>query len=187
MRIAISGSHGTGKSTLVDVLSRSLRSFEKVEEPYHLLAAEGHVFADHPDLDDLERLLERSSALLRDHQLTDVLFDRSPADYLAYMAALRRSSSQSLARTVRDVRDALRTLDLVIHVPVETPDRIPGAGGHPRLRRRVDALLHEMLVDDGWGFAVPALEVRGSPEQRARQVEDHLVRTYHLDLRRYGS
>jgi adenylate kinase family enzyme len=184
MRIAISGSHGTGKSTLIDVLSHALRGFVKVEEPYHLLAAEGHVFADRPDLDDFERLLERSSMLLRDQQLTDAVFDRCPADYLAYIVALGRPSSQSLATTVRDVQDALRTLDLVIHVPVETPDRIPDAAGPLRLRRRVDALLHEMLVDDDWGFAVPALAVQGTPEQRARQVESHLVGTYHLDLQR---
>ena len=184
MRIAISGSHQTGKSTLIDVVCKGLRGFERVEEPYHLLSAEGHVFADRPDLDDFELLMERSSRLLYDSELSDVVFDRCPADYLAYLVALSRPSPDSLVAMLRDVRDALRTLDLMVYVPIEQPDRIPGSGDLGRLRRRVDALLREMLIDDEWGFAVPALEVRGTPEQRSRQVEEHLVRAYHIDLQR---
>jgi hypothetical protein len=38
------------------------------------------------------------------------------------------------------------------------------------LRRSVDALLREMLLDDAWGFGVSTLEVRGDPAERARQV-----------------
>lgn len=182
MRIAISGSHGTGKSTLIDVLSPALRCFEKVEEPYCLLTAEGHVFADPPNIDDFEQFLERSLGLLSAPGPKDILFDRCPADYLAYLVALRKPSPNSLATTLRDVRDALRTVDLVVYVPIERPDRIPAGGELVRLRQRVDALLREMLIDDDWGFGVQALEVRGTPEQRARNVEEHLVHKYALNL-----
>lgn len=42
MRIAVSGAHQTGKTTLIEELSRALPSYGVVDEPYHLLEEEGH-------------------------------------------------------------------------------------------------------------------------------------------------
>jgi len=44
MRIAISGSHATGKSTLLHELVTRLHGFTAIDEPYHLLADAGHEF-----------------------------------------------------------------------------------------------------------------------------------------------
>jgi nicotinamide riboside kinase len=41
MRIAISGSHRTGKSTLVSELSALLPTYATVDEPYHLMEEDG--------------------------------------------------------------------------------------------------------------------------------------------------
>jgi deoxyadenosine/deoxycytidine kinase len=41
MRIAISGAHGTGKSTLVEMLAERLPGYAVVEELYQLLLDEG--------------------------------------------------------------------------------------------------------------------------------------------------
>ena len=46
MRIAISGTHFSGKSTLVEALSEALPQYTIVEEPYYLLQEEGHEFAE---------------------------------------------------------------------------------------------------------------------------------------------
>lgn len=41
MRVAVSGSHATGKSTLVRELAERLPDFTAIDEPYYLLAEEG--------------------------------------------------------------------------------------------------------------------------------------------------
>jgi uridine kinase len=46
VRIAISGTHFSGKSTLVGGLSDALPTYSIVEEPYVLLAEEGYEFAE---------------------------------------------------------------------------------------------------------------------------------------------
>lgn len=172
MRIAISGSHATGKSTLVRELVPHLSGFTAVDEPYYLLADERHAFGDPPTVDDFASLFDRSVSLLTKHQPGSVLFDRSPADYLAYLAALRPGTG--MRDQVTEAAHALATLDLVVFVPIERPDRVDVTDA-PGLRRRVDGILRDMLVDRAWGFDVPVVEVHGSPEQRAEQVLTHVV------------
>src|SRR5215831_10579764 len=171
MRIAVSGSHATGKSTLLVELTRLLHDVTAVEESYHLLTEQGHAFGDPPTIEDFELLFEHSIATLAAAHPEPVIFDRSPADYLAYLAALR----PRLARPdlVRAAAAALATLDLVVYVPVERPDRVH-APEAPRLRRRVDAVLRDMLVNQAWGFAVPVVEVGGTLHQRTTQLAAHL-------------
>jgi predicted ATPase len=168
MRIAISGSHATGKSTLVAELARRVAGLTVIDEPYYLLEEEGHAFATPPITEDFVALAERSIVLLTREHPGPVVFDRSPADYLAYLTA-RRDAESARDLTIA-VDTALKTLDLVIFVPIEHPDRITGAEA-PRLRRRVDEVLRAMLVDDAWAFDVPVLEVRGTVVDRAAQVE----------------
>lgn len=45
MRIVISGTHFSGKSTLVEALPDALPQYTTIEEPYHLLQEEGYEFA----------------------------------------------------------------------------------------------------------------------------------------------
>ena len=175
MCIAVSGTHATGKSTLVQGLGEVLPDYRVVEEPYYALLDEGYVFGAEPTVEDLEVQLERSIASLAGASAERLLFDRCPADYLAYLAALPGADPGTLARWMSAAQDVLRRLDLIVFVPVERPDRIevPEIEGR-RLRKRVDVALREMLVDDAWGFGVPVLEVRGTPEERVRSVLRHL-------------
>lgn len=100
-----------------------------------------------------------------------VAFDRSPADYLAYLAALQPGIS--LADRVASTADALATLDLAVFVPIERHDVI-ATREMPRLRRRVDALLRDILVNQTWGIVVPVVEVQGTPSERADIVANCL-------------
>ena len=171
MRIAVSGSHGTGKSTLVAELSRLLRSYISVEEAYYALLADGHVFADLPTADDYEVLLQHSCESLTRLTAADVLFDRAPVDYWAYLVAKDRDAAIERSELFDRVMDAMTRVDLVVFVPVEKPDRIDiDASEGLKLRQRVDTLLREYLVDDSLGLGVPTLEVTGTPVERARQV-----------------
>lgn len=170
MRVAVSGTHATGKSTLVAELARHLPGYEVVEEPYYKLLGEGELFLGLPSLDDFEQLLGQSVAELEAERGPNVLFDRCPADYLGYVAALATVSPRVVGPWFNRVCDAIATLDLVVFVPIEHPDRIDGQIEQRRLRKRVNEEIREILVDDAWGIGVPALEVSGTVEQRVRKV-----------------
>ena len=174
MRIAVSGAHRTGKTTLIEELSRVLPTCGVVDEPYYLLEEEGYEFAEMPSLDDFELQLERSIECI----LTagkDQLFDRCPADMLAYLISHWDSDGFDLEVWLPRVRSAMQRLDLVVFVPVEDPDRvIVSDPEESELRRRVDEELRDIVIEDRWDFGVEAIEVTGNSRERARQVLAHV-------------
>jgi hypothetical protein len=129
-----------------------------------------------PSLEDFELQLERSIECMLDSE-ADQLFDRCPADILAYLITHRDSDGFDVELWLPRVRTAMQRLDLVVFVPVETPDRVilsaPELG---RLRRRVDEELRDIVLDDRWSFGVDAIEVTGTLRERARQVLAYVAR-----------
>jgi predicted ATPase len=179
VRIAVSGAHGTGKSTLIADLARSLPGYAVAEESYYALMAEGHVFAAQPSREEFELLLERSCMSLVANDSPNLLLDRCPADYLGYLVAAPGPLSEVLDRWFERASTAMRTLDLVVFVPVEDPDRIdPSAIEHRRLRRRADDALREIVVEDTWGFMPPVIEVTGPAAARVKQVLDRFAQGF---------
>lgn len=159
---------------MIGELSRSLPAWVVVDEPYHLLEEEGHEFAEMPSLEDFELQLERSIECMSDSE-EDRLFDRCPADMLAYLITHRDAGGFDVDAWLPRVRSAMQRLDLVVFVPVEDPDRIlvPDVE-ESELRQRVDEELREIVLDDRWDFGVEAIEVTGTSRERARQVFAHL-------------
>jgi len=173
LRIAISGAHRTGKTTLIEELAGSLPGFTAVDEPYHQLVEEGQAFPQMPGVEDFELQLQRSIESVLESEAA-CLFDRCPADLLAYLIA-HDSDGFDVDRWLPRAREAMERLDLIVFVPIEDPDRIPtSASDYSRLRRRVDEELQEILLGDRWAFDVPTIEVAGHPEERTRQVLAHL-------------
>jgi predicted ATPase len=177
MRIAISGSHRTGKSALLAELAHALPSYTTVDEPYHLLEEDGHQFAHPPSVEDFEAQLERSMEELNAAG-DDVLFDRSPVDMLAYIAVHEEGRALDLDEWLPAVRDAVETLDLIVFVPIEPRDRIAfsAADDDAATRSAVDEKLREILVDDPYELGVPVLEVSGDPDRRVQAVLQKLRR-----------
>lgn len=170
MRIAVSGAHRTGKTTLVDELARALPAYAAVDEPYHLLEEEGHEFAEMPSLEDFELQLERSIQCIADSE-KDRVFDRCPADILAYLITHDDADDLDVEVWLPRVRKEMRRLDLIVFVPVEHPDRIVvPAASERKWRRRVDEELRDIVLGDRWDFGVEAIEVAGTPQERVRQV-----------------
>ena len=170
MRLGITGSHATGKSVLAGGLRSLLRNYTFVDEAYVHLLEEGHEFGARPTIDDIESQLERSIELIRSTPDPNVVFERCPVDYVAYLAALR-ADADTLRHWFEASRQALASFDAVIFVPVERPDRIAVTSAElPKLRRLVHAQLRRGLVDDEWGFGLAVHECRGSPAARVAQV-----------------
>jgi len=170
VRIAFSGSHRVGKSTLVERIAERLRGYTTVDEPYHLLEDDGYEFADPPSLEDFEAQLARSLAALDDAG-SDVLFDRCPVDVLAYLLEHDDANAVDPDRWLEKVRDAVDTLDLLVFVPIEEPDRIALAPHEDaRHRRAVHDRLHDLLIDEALGVDIEVLTVGGDARARIDRV-----------------
>lgn len=178
MRIAVTGTHRVGKSTLLAELEERLPAYRVVDEPYHLLEEEGYAFASPPCLEDFLEQLRRSLELLEDAEdARDVLFDRCPLDFLGYLLTHEESDSFDLEEWLGRVRSTVQSLDLVVFVPIEERDRIPlPAHEAPELRAEVDEKLAWMLLDDPFELGVEVLPVHGSTTARVTQVLERLGR-----------
>lgn len=146
MRIGVSGTHGTGKTTLVDGLCARLPGHEAAAEPYFLLEEEGYDFESPPSADDFLALYARSLQLLR-MPAPRIVFDRTPVDYLGYMAA--QGTDPADVADPFALRSALTSLDLLVLTPVtpETEQFLPSAE-LPRLREKMNEALLELVFGD---------------------------------------
>jgi predicted ATPase len=182
MRIAFSGAHRVGKSTLLAALAARSPRYRAIDEPYLLLEEEGYELSDPPAREDFERQLRRSLEMIEElagEGRADVLLDRCPLDFLAYLRAL--DEDFDVEEWLPEVREAVAELELIVVVPIEQPDRIEVAAHEDRrLRRAVDAQARAMILEDSLGLdltalGVATLEVRGDLEERIRQVR-HAMR-----------
>lgn len=89
-----------------------------VDEPYFLLEEEGYEFDFPPSLDDYRAKLRRSLRVLRS-AAPRVVFDRTPLDFLAYLAAQDAGIEGEADPSA--LRSALASLDLLIVTPI-TPE-----------------------------------------------------------------
>ena len=172
MRVGISGTHGTGKTTLAEGLCARLPGHVLAGEPYYLLEEEGYEFGFPPSAEDYRAMLARSVRSMTARSATGVIFDRTPLDYLAYLAAVGADLSAA-AGVPADLRLTFARLDLLVITPLtpETEQALPEAE-LPALRTRMnDALLDLVYADplDAWA-AVPVLELSGPLDDRLDTV-----------------
>jgi thymidylate kinase len=176
VRIAFSGTHGSGKSTLLERVAELLPDHATVDEPYHLLEEEGYETAEEPSIEDFEAQLERSLSALAEGG-ANVLFDRCPADPMAYALAHDDAGAFDASAWRERVGEAMETLDLVVFVPIESPDRIAVPAHEDRAQRRaVHEQLEALLIGEGRAFDVEVLVVEGDVRSRVRQVMARLER-----------
>ena len=170
MRIAFSGSHRVGKTTLVERVAERLKGYATVDEPYYLLEEDGVEVAESPTIEDFEAQLVRSIAELEEAG-GDVLFDRCPVDVLAYLLEHEDAQAFEAEAWLERIRDAVGTLELIVFVPIEEVDRIALAPHEDaELRRAVNDRLRELLVDQALGVDVEVLTVYGDVRARVDQV-----------------
>jgi len=172
MRVGISGTHGTGKTTLAEALCAHLPGHVAADEPYYLLEDEGYEFSFPPSLEDYRALLARSVRILTSApSQSGVIFDRTPLDYLAYMAAAGADPSGEASTAA--LQPVFANLDLLIITPItpETEQVLPAAE-MPGLRAQMNDALLELVYGDplnAWGD-IPVLELSGPLDRRLDTV-----------------
>jgi predicted ATPase len=173
VRIVVSGTHASGKSTLVSDLALALRGHVQLPDPFELVDDDepaGAASFVRQLVVTAERLVELSAE-------SDVVAERGPVDFLAYLAALtelgRGSAGPDLTDRLRSVTaTAMGHVDLLVVLPLESPDviRVPD-DEDPELRAAMDGHLLDLCEDEELvGSVGRVLEVTGPPESRLAQV-----------------
>ena len=176
MRIAVTGTHGSGKTTLIEDFCTQSPSYELVPEPYWLLAQDGTPFADGPTTADLEEQLGQSARLILASSGPDVIFDRCPLDLMAYLDVVSVSEGFEWSPTGKllgQIEKAMAAIELVVFVPLIRSDEIDVTIEYPKLRARVDARLKAMLreeYDEVLDAGPRVVEVTGSRTERVRKL-----------------
>ena len=188
MRVAISGTHCCGKSTLIDEFLSAHPDFAHEPEPYIVLQEEyGEVFSAEPSAEEFYRQLEFNVDRLRlNHPGDRIIYERSPADFLAYILALSdlgrdQDTSRVIERSLSMATDAIRFLDLIAFILVDDEDGMATLDSEdPALRtamnRRLAGILTEGEFDLLSSSRPVVLEVWGSTAQRLRMLERALER-----------
>ena len=150
MRIVVSGTHASGKSTLVSDLARAL-GFAQLPDPFELVddvvdPAGAASFVAQLEI-AAERLVELPAA-------ADVVAERGPLDLLAYLEALSvlgrpAVGAGSMARLRAATAEAMAHVDLLVVIPLDpgVPIEVPD-DEDPELRDAMDELLLELCDDE---------------------------------------
>jgi hypothetical protein len=171
MRIAISGTHCTGKSTLIDEFLQTHPDFVHEPEPYTALVEDfGEEFSEEPRIEDFQRQLEFNLERLKHHPPeAHVIYERCPIDFLAYIAVLDTRSAES---ALDQIIEGLQHLDLIVYLPLDHNDTIEAE--YPKLRKAVDRRLSAIYYEDQYGIItasnVEVIEATGPTEQRLRTI-----------------
>lgn len=165
MRIAFTGSHRVGKTSLAEATSAYLPDYDFIDEPYLQLESKGYLFPEIPATEDYVSQFRHSLQQIvnsADH----TIFDRCPLDLLAYIHVTDKNKNIEIY--YQEMRTALEQIDLLIFVPVETPDRVlVPQSGLPRLRLEVDEVLQEWMDD----LDNDIITVSGSISDRLVQIQ----------------
>jgi hypothetical protein len=171
VRIAVSGPHITGKSTLVEALGARLPNSLIVPEPYEILEERGYEFSHPPTVDDYVVQLKQSLASLR-RKSENVIFDRCPLDFLGYIDAGRGADRFDLETWRAPIAQAMKSLDLVValHADPEHDPDIPREDALFRLA--VDDLLRDIVDGDEFDLCedVEILSLSGPWDRRVETV-----------------
>ena len=175
MRIVVSGTHASGKSTLISDFGLAHPEYSRLDDPFDDLLDEGENAGPASFLAQLAISAER----LAECRDVNLIAERGPIDFHAYLMAweeLGRGTVDGglLARAMDRTAAALQDVDLLVVLPVADDISVPDEEDPP-LRSAMDEVLLR-LVDDP-ELVDPALleTVSGDPATRLRQIE-HLVR-----------
>jgi predicted ATPase len=169
MRIALTGAHKVGKTTLAEDLLEHLPGYVLNKEPYYELEESGYLFSDVPDVDDFIKQFEYSVQQIGEGG-ADAIFDRCPIDILAYIHAI--DPTRNIESFFETAQTVLSTIDLLVFVSIESPDLISNQQSDlPKLRYKVNDILDNWI----WDLGINVIEVSGTVSNRRDQLLNRIT------------
>ena len=175
MRIVVSGTHASGKSTLISDFAARHPEFTVLPDPFELLDERW----DSPSAALFAAQLRISAARLDpDESAEHLIAERGPIDFLAYLLALddlmgSSSSRELLQRSTAITREALQHIDLLVVLPLTSMDGIVAdADEYVALRDAMNDVLVDLIEDsDLVGEHAHVVEITGDRDQRLAALE----------------
>jgi hypothetical protein len=183
VRIAVSGTHCSGKTTLAEDFVAAHRDYLHEPEPYEWLEAMyGEAIADQPTTEDFRRQLELSVERLRTYERgARVIAERSPVDFLAYMLALddlnRPGHDREIIASAAEIAAAgIAHIDLLVVLPLNDGDRIAAPESEDLdLRDAMNDRLLDLITLDEYALFTSGspriIEIQGTRDERLRLLE----------------
>jgi hypothetical protein len=155
MRIAVSGTHCMGKSTLIEDFIKRHPHYKHEDEPYNKLLEEKAMEALlEPSLEGLLEELDYSLNLLNDNaNEQNIIFDRCPVDFIAYaLCTLDRDSinihESEISERFPEIQEALDHLDLIVFLPISRENSIVYTEDNPAYRKAADHYFKKIYRED---------------------------------------
>lgn len=187
MRIAVSGTHFIGKSTLIEDFIKKHPEYKFEMEPYYKLQNEKSMeLSLEPSLDSLLEQLDYSINQLNEcANEKNVIFDRCPVDYIAYaMYALDEDdidvNDSEVSERFPNIKAALNNLDLILFLPMAKENSIAYTEENPAYRKLADKYFKKLYRDDIFDIFPKynhpkVIEIYGNRLARIKTVECYLI------------
>ncbi len=175
MRIAVSGTHVIGKSTLVAALGECLPDHKVVPEPYEVLEERGYEFAHPPSVEEYVAQLRQSLAVLR-RPNSNLIVERCPLDFLAYIYASPGADRFDVEPWRTPIATAIASLDLVIALRINPAHEPEMLAEDSAFRRDADGWLRDLMEGDELDLCdgVDILVLDGPWDRRLGTVLAHI-------------
>lgn len=147
MRVVVSGTHASGKSTLISDFALARPEYSRLGDPFEELPNEDEIVGVAAFLEQLRI----ASARLEEDSDDHLIAERGPWDFLAYLLAWQSLGRTDLhPRLVEEAMDRTRTalcrIDLLVVLPLDESIPVPD-DEDPALRTAMNRELLD-LVDD---------------------------------------
>lgn len=155
MRIAVSGTHFMGKSTLIRDFIKAHPEYRSEIEPYDQLQETNEMeLALEPSLDSLLEEVDYSIAQINlCANEPNVIFDRCPVDFIAYAMCIADRDSidisdSEIAERFPNIKEALNLLDLIVFLPITKEHPIEYTEENPMYRKKADKYFKQLYRDE---------------------------------------
>ncbi|MGD9592385.1 MAG: AAA family ATPase [Candidatus Berkiella sp.] len=187
MRIAVSGTHFIGKSTFIAEFVKKHPEYRSEVEAYYLLQDQKPMeLSLEPSLDSLLEQLDCSiDQLNKSANQQNIIFDRSPVDYLAYAMHILEEDHISvhdseISERFEDIKAALNHLDLIVFMPISNENSIEYTEENPEYRKAVDKCFKKIYRDDIWdifpSYNHPKIiEMTGDRHNRIAKIQKFIL------------
>lgn len=186
MRIAVSGTHFMGKTTLIEDFVQKHPHYKHEVEPYYQLLDERDMeLAWEPSLESLMEELDYSAAQINERaNETNIIFDRCPLDLVAYAMCIAEKDSfdiydSEVADRFDAITKALDNLDLIVFLPITKEYHIEYTEENPAYRIAADRHFKKIYRDEIFDIFPrhdhpQIIEIWGDRETRIKKIETFL-------------
>lgn len=181
MRVALTGSHGVGKTTLLKALKEKLPGYDIQIESLTRKAVSGADKLNMGTVDESEKLIAEAYMESFLKAPKDFIASRHMIDVLAYSTYLQKKNNNIEDSTMEDIMSKIQEVvdkkifDLVIYIPIEFELKEKGEyrEGQEDLtyQRDVDTIMKFLL----WAYGIPYVTITGTVEERVTKVLNYIL------------